>query len=378
MIAVRIAEVLCLAVGGLALGYWAVLAVAASRKPRSPSRHGDAAAVAVLIPAHNEARVLGGLLGDLRKQETPPTAVLVVADRCTDATADIARGLGAEVLERTSGEGAKAEALAAGIAHAGRWPSWNVLLVLDADCRIPPGFIGAARVGPDAAWQTQVELRSEGPRERSVYAFWSRLENAVFHRGRARLGLPAFLRGTGMFLGRAALERCGWQSRGLTEDRAQGLFFLREGVPVRYLPGLSVFTVPPEGLVEGWKQRRRWSSAGLVRPLSDAARTALAARRGMGLRTLELPLAALADARSFWILLIVLAAVLAVVSGHVPWTALTLLLAMGTAAAAAGFSWYGRGFLGTLAKIPSSAIVAMGSAALGLLGQTPRGWRSRR
>lgn len=377
MIVLRIAEILFLSVGGLALGYWAVLAAAAARKAR-PLPGGDDDAVAVLVPAHNEARTVGGLLDDIRKQETPPAVVLVVADRCTDATADVARGLGAEVLERTWGGGAKAEALAAGIAHLERRPEWNVLLVLDADCRIPPGFIGAARVGSDAVWQTQVELRSEGARERSVYAFWSRLENAVFHRGRARLGLPAFLRGTGMFLGRAALERCPWQAGGLTEDRAQGLLFLRSGVPVRYLPDLSVFTVPPEGLVEGWKQRRRWSSAGLARPLIDAARTAAAARTRVGLRVLELPLAVLADARSFWILLLVLAAALGIAGGRVPWTALGLLLVLGAAAAVAGFRWYGRGFLGTLARIPSSALVALGSAALGLMGHTPRSWRSRR
>lgn len=52
----------------------------------------------VLIPAHDEAATIGAALASLRAQERPPERVVVVADNCTDDTADIARGLGAHVV----------------------------------------------------------------------------------------------------------------------------------------------------------------------------------------------------------------------------------------------------------------------------------------
>ena len=64
--------------------------------PPSPHRY------AVLIAARNEAAVIGGLLDSLRQQTYDPAllTVFVVADNCTDGTADIARRRGAVVYER--------------------------------------------------------------------------------------------------------------------------------------------------------------------------------------------------------------------------------------------------------------------------------------
>jgi glycosyltransferase involved in cell wall biosynthesis len=60
-------------------------------------------AFGVVVPAHNEeallARCLAGLQSAAKRGGVPPVRIVVVADTCSDATADVARANGVEVLE---------------------------------------------------------------------------------------------------------------------------------------------------------------------------------------------------------------------------------------------------------------------------------------
>ncbi len=56
--------------------------------------------VAVLVPAHDEASIIGATLASIAPQLRPGDRLLVVADNCTDDTAQLAREAGAEVVER--------------------------------------------------------------------------------------------------------------------------------------------------------------------------------------------------------------------------------------------------------------------------------------
>ena len=60
--------------------------------------------IAVLIPAHNESTGLLPTIGDVQAQLQQGDRLLVVADNCTDDTADVARAAGAEVVERRDQE----------------------------------------------------------------------------------------------------------------------------------------------------------------------------------------------------------------------------------------------------------------------------------
>jgi cellulose synthase/poly-beta-1,6-N-acetylglucosamine synthase-like glycosyltransferase len=57
---------------------------------------------AVIICAHNESNVISQIVANMRGQDYPAenVRVFVVADNCTDTTADVARKAGAIVLER--------------------------------------------------------------------------------------------------------------------------------------------------------------------------------------------------------------------------------------------------------------------------------------
>ena len=65
----------------------------------------------MLVPAHDEEAVLGATLDSLADQIRPPDRVLVVADNCTDATVEVARGRGVDVVETVGNVEKKAGAL---------------------------------------------------------------------------------------------------------------------------------------------------------------------------------------------------------------------------------------------------------------------------
>src|SRR5215468_4866999 len=56
------------------------------KRPISPARM-----ISVIIPAHNEEKYLGATLEALERQSYGWFEVVVVANGCTDATADVAR-----------------------------------------------------------------------------------------------------------------------------------------------------------------------------------------------------------------------------------------------------------------------------------------------
>lgn len=97
----------------------------------------------VLVPAHDEEAALPGTLRALRRQTARPADVLVVADRCTDRTAQVSRAHGARVLQTRDNHDRKAGALDQALAVLAVAPP-EYVLVLDADTRIAPGFVEAA------------------------------------------------------------------------------------------------------------------------------------------------------------------------------------------------------------------------------------------
>lgn len=98
-----------------------------------PAGEGDVPATVILVPAHNEERVIANTLNAL-KGLSPRMVVLVIADNCSDQTARIARESGVQVVERTSDTlRGKGYALQHGLDHIRSAPP-EVVIVLDADC----------------------------------------------------------------------------------------------------------------------------------------------------------------------------------------------------------------------------------------------------
>ena len=87
--------------------------------------------ISIIIPTRNEADSIGGLLPDLLG--IPGVELLVVDGESTDNTVDIAKSLGAKVLETSPG---RAQQMNAGAEAA----QGGILLFLHSDTHLAPGF----------------------------------------------------------------------------------------------------------------------------------------------------------------------------------------------------------------------------------------------
>jgi cellulose synthase/poly-beta-1,6-N-acetylglucosamine synthase-like glycosyltransferase len=223
--------------GLAAAAHLGVLAVASLFYREPAARRREAIRFLVLVPAHDEEQVIAHALAAVEADRRPRDRVLVVADRCSDATADIARSFGADVLERgEDDEPGRAAARQAGLEYA-RAFQWDAVVMLDADSVIEPGFFDACENGL-ATGAKAVQARSESGRGRSLAEQASlaafTLQGLTLPRGRDRLCGSVRLRGTGM-----AIRRDVALSHGFRAPASEDLFFtldlLLDGVRCRHV-----------------------------------------------------------------------------------------------------------------------------------------------
>ena len=168
------------------------------------SAGGDLAASAVIvIPAHDEAMVIGRTLQSLKPALAENMRILVVADNCTDDTAQLARDGGVEVVERNDAQNrGKGFALAFAAEHLAAAPP-AVFVVLDADCSMDAAslrnLVSAAAVSgrPSQAINLLRPNRRFTPLVQ-LSSFGFMLKNLVRQRGLQRLAGRVHLTGTGM------------------------------------------------------------------------------------------------------------------------------------------------------------------------------------
>lgn len=98
MIVLNVLAWIAFALAVIGITWWVVVLVRAARMMRTdlslrPGLKGEvdtSQSVAIVIPAHNEARVLGRCLDAALAQNWPNLSVIVALDRCTDASESIA------------------------------------------------------------------------------------------------------------------------------------------------------------------------------------------------------------------------------------------------------------------------------------------------
>lgn len=141
--------------------------------------------VSVVIPAHNEERVLARLLEALDVAREPALEVVVAANGCSDATVEIARGYPVTVLDLP--EPGKPGALERGDAAVTGYPR----LYVDADVELTrdsleelcDGLVGSVHaVGP----RRVLPMAGVSWPVRAYYRFWQRLpavRTGLFGRG---------------------------------------------------------------------------------------------------------------------------------------------------------------------------------------------------
>ena len=219
----------------------------------------------ILIPAHNESEGLLPTLASLKELTTEHSfETRVIADNCTDNTAEIARQAGAIVLERTDPD-------RRGKGHALRWAisqtgldQYDAVTVVDADTIVRTDMLeamaAAIQRGADAV-QTCYQFTPSGKSSTSQLQYIASLvENHLFHKPRALLGFPGILRGSGMAVKSEILKEHPFDSYSITEDVDFSLRLLRLGYSVHYTPASAVFSAATVSYQQATTQKTRWAS----------------------------------------------------------------------------------------------------------------------
>lgn len=271
--------------------------------------------VAVLVPAHNEEGVVGGTLQTIVPQLIAGDRVIVVADNCTDRTAEEAGQAGAVVVVRedTTRIG-KGYALDVGLCQLRSDPP-EVVIIVDADCYVHEGTVDA--LARNAVLGRPVQgLDLLFPREMQAKQALSSLafllKNQIRPTGLSRLGLPCLLAGTGMAFPWEIISAAPLAHGNIVEDMQLGIDLAIQGKPARFCPDAKVTGLLPSSENAAATQRTRWEHGHLRTILTQVPRLL---RNAIRQRRLDLLVLALDISVPPLSLLLVLQTVLSMLAG---------------------------------------------------------------
>ena len=220
-----------------------------------------------IIPAHNEAAVVGNLVESLRKQDYPKELydIYVIADNCTDNTAEIARNAGAIVFERFDEEKkTKGFALQWFLAQKIEEDApYDAFCVFDADNVADKNFLNAMNKKLCQGENVVQGYRDiKNPTDNWItagYAIFYWMMNRFYHLARYNLGLSPLLNGTGFMVRFDIIKPTGWDTKTLTEDIEFSLKNIIEGRKLGWATDAIVYDEQPTSFKQSWKQRERWT-----------------------------------------------------------------------------------------------------------------------
>ena len=220
---------------------------------------------AIVIPAHNEATGIAHTIDSLRLLDYPADKfeIVVIADNCTDATAQLARDAGVTVVERfDDARRSKGFALADVFPKVLENPRVDAIVVVDADTQVDANLLSAlgARFasGAHAAQADYQVANPDGGWRTEIMSVAFTCFHEVRSMGRERLGLSTGLRGNGMAFTRFALETVPHEAASLVEDLEHGIALAKAGIRVVYVHEAHVRAEMPVDDDAAASQRKRW------------------------------------------------------------------------------------------------------------------------
>jgi cellulose synthase/poly-beta-1,6-N-acetylglucosamine synthase-like glycosyltransferase len=195
--------------------------------------------------------------------------IVVVADNCTDDTADLCRNLGAIVIERIEPNiRGKGHALAFGMAHMPSLEKFDIVIIVDADSQFSPGAIARLKHSVfhhqrpvQARYEMLPPINANVGQRISAFAF--RVKNHVRALGLMRIGGCCQLTGTGMAFPKEQLQRLSLDKSDLAEDMSMGIECTQKGFPPLYNPDAVISSPAPTSYQGQNSQRERWEQGHL-------------------------------------------------------------------------------------------------------------------
>ena len=221
-----------------------------------------------IIPAHNEEIVVGNLIASLQKQNYPKDLydIYVIADNCTDNTAEVARKAGAIVYERFDEEHKTK-------GYALDWflkqkieenAPYDAFCIFDADNIVDVDFFKNMNKKLCQGEEVVQGYRDiKNPTDSWVsagYAIFYWTMNRFYHLARYNLGLSPLINGTGFMVKFDLVKPTnGFDTVTLTEDIEFSLKTIISGKKLGWATDAIVYDEQPVGFKQSWSQRSRWT-----------------------------------------------------------------------------------------------------------------------
>lgn len=226
--------------------------------------------IGILVSARNEEMVIGNLIRSIKNQSynNELVTIFVIADNCTDNTAEISREHGAVVYERRNkekvGKGYALELLYENIVKDYGDSFFDAFLVLDADNILDTKYIEEMNKVFSSGYEVLTSYRNSknyGDNWISAgYGLWFLRESKYLNHSRMLLNTSCAVSGTGfMFSSRVIKEVGGWKFFLLTEDIEFTIYNVTRGRKIGYASRAELYDEQPTTFSQSWNQRLRWS-----------------------------------------------------------------------------------------------------------------------
>lgn len=236
------------------------------RKEEDSSNFPPQKRFALVVAAHNEEKVIRQIIDSLKKLNYPKDLydIFIVADNCTDNTAEIARQEGVYVYERFNtvkrGKGYALEWIFDKIFKLDK--QYDVISVFDADNVVSSNFLMEMNKQFCKGYKVvQGYIDSKNPYDSwitSSYAITYWIMNRFFQLARYYCGLTCALGGTGFSVDTEILKKFGWGATCLTEDLEFTMKLALNDLKVAWCHDAVVYDEKPLTLKQSWTQRKRW------------------------------------------------------------------------------------------------------------------------
>jgi 1,2-diacylglycerol 3-beta-glucosyltransferase len=227
----------------------------------------------VFVPAHDEENGILPTISSILGMNYPRAKfdVVVIADNCTDRTAEVAAQAGADVWIREDRKNpGKGQALAWAF-HKARHHPFDLVVIIDADSEAEPEFLAriAAQVMTRTGMETEVvyQGRYDFAPAKAISGWFEALsvaakaaENSFVYRPRSRAGLVNLLQGNGFCIPRRVLDRVPFRSTSIVEDAEYAVTLALNGIPVCYVEEACVRARMTQTIRDAAPQRLRWAS----------------------------------------------------------------------------------------------------------------------
>ena len=223
---------------------------------------------AFFIAAHNEEAVIANLVKSIKDQDYPSELidVFVVADACTDNTAQAAREAGAIVYERNDlSRKGKSWVMDYGFDRILReYPGKHeAFFIFDADNLLSRDYVTIMNDAFDQGYLALTSYRNSknfgSSWISSAYATWFIREARYLNNARMICHTSCAVSGSGYLVSAKLSEGMkGWDFHTLTEDIQFSTFCAIHGVRIGYAPA-EFFDEQPVTLKASIKQRMRWT-----------------------------------------------------------------------------------------------------------------------